>query len=466
MNPVDSAGSLPDPRGVPDWQLWVETLSAGLIERDEQARCLLLAAASGEHVLLVGPPGTAKSEIARRLQWILGGPWFERLLTRFTVPEELFGPLSLAALDEARYEREIEGYLPCARVAFLDEVFKANSAILNALLTLINERAFDQGARRIPVPLATLVAASNEWPSDESLSAFVDRFTFRCRVDPVSEAGFAVLLDTPASHPGAPAQALSGAGLFACSGQAQQVCLSDPVRASLWQWRSKWGEPAGRVSDRRWVRAVHVLKVSAYTQGRGEVNLADLGTLRWVLPGDPATLDAFDDWFCEQLGAAQLLEPVRLARYAQAWEQQLQIEETASELAFDDSGKLALARGLGGADEAQLEAAAPRLSAFSRRRRYSPSHLRARLAQLDSLLREVDAWLDACRGQRQTTAQMLLSHVWLPRALVNRVLDRLDGSAHAVVQLRERLAEVREAFDALPRAEVDDGRVPSAVDPG
>jgi MoxR-like ATPase len=188
-------------------------LTRGLVGRDEQARCLLLAALCGEHVLLIGPPGTAKSELARRLRRQVGGRYFERLLTRFTVPEELFGPLSLAALDEGRYLREIDGYLPTASVAFLDEVFKANSAILNALLTLLNERAFDQGAQRIAVPLATLVAASNEVPDDASLRAFVDRFLFRCTVAPVSDEAFESLLRSDVSSTDDGGSGPGGAGV-------------------------------------------------------------------------------------------------------------------------------------------------------------------------------------------------------------------------------------------------------------
>ena len=143
-----------------NYQQIIDQVSHGLFERDEAVRLLILAALSGEHLLLVGPPGTAKSELARRLHQVFGGTYFERLLTRFSVPEELFGPLSLAALDEGRYERDIVGYLPCASVAFLDEVFKANSAILNALLTVLNERQFDQGAQRVAVPLVSLVATT------------------------------------------------------------------------------------------------------------------------------------------------------------------------------------------------------------------------------------------------------------------------------------------------------------------
>lgn len=149
-------------------QTILSQLHTGLIEREEPIRLALLAALSGEHLLLIGEPGTAKSVLARKLHLAFkDGEYFERLLTKFSVPEELFGPLSIKALENDCYLRLTDRYLPAASIAFIDEIFKANSAILNALLTLLNEREFDNGDSRIKTPLVSVIAASNELPDDE-----------------------------------------------------------------------------------------------------------------------------------------------------------------------------------------------------------------------------------------------------------------------------------------------------------
>jgi MoxR-like ATPase len=312
----DATGAVPTPQVL---RAALAGLTRGLVGRDEQARCLLLAALCGEHVLLIGPPGTAKSELARRLRERIGGRYFERLLTRFTVPEELFGPLSLAALDEGRYLREIDGYLPTATVAFLDEVFKANSAILNALLTLLNERAFDQGAHRIGAPLATLVAASNEVPGDESLRAFLDRFLFRCQVAPVSSDAFEALLRA-ADGAQTAASADEGLPMLGAIGEvADAVVVPAEIVSALGELRALLMDAALEVSDRRWVRTVRALRVAAASHGRAEVGFVDLWLLRWLLACDAAQVARIEAWFAERLGGARALEPRRLERVSQAW---------------------------------------------------------------------------------------------------------------------------------------------------
>jgi len=433
----------------------------------------LLAALCAEHVLLIGPPGTAKSELARRLRSLVGGRYFERLLTRFTVPEELFGPLSLAALDEGRYLREVAGYLPTATVAFLDEVFKANSAILNALLTLLNERAFDQGAERMRVPLATLVAASNEVPADAALQAFLDRFLFRCTVAPVAGDAFEALLrsgagpsrsaDAADDDEGSIAPVLPAALAGRVAAAADRVEVPAGIVEALGELRGLLAESALEVSDRRWVRTVRVLRVAAATQGRIAVTDVDLWLLRWLLALDTEQTARIDAWVADRLGGARALEPVRLARVAQAWDKQLDIEQSATELAFDDSGKLALAKGLGGADEGTMSDAAPRMSAFSRRRRFSATHVRARLAQLDALLVEIDAWLDGAAAHHAAVVAGVAGNPWIDPGFAMQVQSRLEAGERSVRALRDGIADTRGAFASLPLSETDDGRIPAPV---
>ena len=176
-------------------------LAAALIERDDEIDTVLTALVAREHVLLVGQPGSAKSLLLDALLAWTGGRKFSILLTKFSVPEEVFGPVSIIGLKEDRYVRITTGKLPGADFAYIDEIFKSSSAILNTLLKVLNERVFDGGdgvAR--PVPLKLCVAASNEWPDPErgkELAALFDRLTFRKSVRPIlSTAGRKRLLWT------------------------------------------------------------------------------------------------------------------------------------------------------------------------------------------------------------------------------------------------------------------------------
>ena len=149
-------------------------------ERRDVIRGLLVGLLSREHVLLLGPPGTAKSALAEDLCNRIGGRYFRWLLARTSTPEELFGPVSLRALEQDSYRRVTTGKLPEATVAFLDEIWKANSAVLNTMLSVLNERLFFNDGQLVKVPLEFAVGASNELPEDrEELGALWDRFLLR-----------------------------------------------------------------------------------------------------------------------------------------------------------------------------------------------------------------------------------------------------------------------------------------------
>lgn len=307
-----------------------DALLTGLVERDIPVRLALLAALAGEHLLLIGPPGTAKSLLARRLQLAFNaGGYFERLLTRFSVPEELFGPLSIKELENDRYQRQIDGYLPSASVAFLDEIFKANSAILNSLLTLLNEREFDNGNVRIKTPLICVIGASNELPEQGELDALYDRFLLRMHVDPVSEDGFRQLLAlAPDPNVNVPDEIrLTEADLQGIRDSASKIRIQPAVERLLRDLRLYLQQQNIQVSDRRWLKIVKLLRVSAFTNGRDEVSIWDAWLLQHCTWAEPEQRETIADWYQTHLDISAGQQPERLRRLVRVVEDELQRDQ-------------------------------------------------------------------------------------------------------------------------------------------
>ncbi|MCB1999941.1 MAG: AAA family ATPase [Burkholderiaceae bacterium] len=448
----------------PNLRATLADLDRNLLERDGPVRLLLLAALAGEHVLLIGPPGTAKSELARRLHAaFVDAPYFERLLTRFSVPEELFGPLSLTALEQDRYERLTAGFLPTAQVAFLDEVFKANSAILNALLTLLNEREFDNGAGRVRVPLVSVVGATNEVPEDESLQAFHDRFLLRVPVQPVGDAHFAALLALPAqAEPGRPR--LRAADLQPLRERARAVVLPDAVTTLLVQARAWCAQQAVTVSDRRWRKLVGLLQVQAASRGAVQVGRWDLWLLPYALGARPEQIQALVQWCDETVGQAVPLDLQWLARAARAFEKQLEIETTAQpdDAADDGAGKLALARAIAG-EVAGHDSAMLRIVSERARRRYSQRHVDARVAQVAEVQQRCTAALQSARQTARAALAGARDHLWLPPGVLARIAAVHDANVDLARGLQDELQALAQGFAELPVDAALHGRAPEPL---
>jgi MoxR-like ATPase len=265
------------------------TLEGQFLGKDEIIRLLLIATVAGEHCVLLGPPGTAKSALIRSLAELMQARYFEYLLTRFTEPNEIFGPVDIAAFREGHYRRNTTGMLPEAEVVFLDEVFKSNSAILNALLTLLNERRFTSGGQVLKCPLISVFAASNEVPSDETLNAIFDRFLLRVRSDNLDAYHFNELLEKGIGlevrqMAGHKPQPLLSARELADMGKdfGKRMNFSDAFlsgyKGLVFQIRAE----GVSLSDRRVVKMLKLFAASAFLDGRQAADASDFFILKHI----------------------------------------------------------------------------------------------------------------------------------------------------------------------------------------
>lgn len=308
-------------------------MNRGIYEKETEISLSLLAALAGESIILLGPPGVAKSMVARQLKTAFReAQSFEYLMSRFSTPDEIFGPVSIQKLKTSdTYERAMEGYLPTVDVVFLDEIWKAGPAIQNTLLTVINEKIFRNGNREMHLPLKLLVAASNEFPAKgEGLEALWDRFVIRIESRPIKlEKNFrAMLLDSHADFLGptdfTDSTDFSGftGGLghadFADNADFSDLKITSEEYAEWTERIDKIGvkievldaisairkslravnvdEAAERrniyVSDRRWKNIVRLLRTSAFMQDREEVDICDLLPIYHCLWQEPEERDA------------------------------------------------------------------------------------------------------------------------------------------------------------------------------
>ncbi|MFN7697549.1 MAG: AAA family ATPase [Deltaproteobacteria bacterium] len=282
--------ALPVPPILQRLQMVSQKLEASFLGKSETVRLMLIASVAGEHMLLIGPPGTAKSAVIRMFAKLVDAKYFEYLLTRFTEPNEIFGPIDITAFRQGQYQRRMDGMLPASDIVFLDEVFKANSAILNSLLSVLNERLYTVGSNVVKVPLVSCFGASNEVPNDDDLMAVFDRFLIRYKSDNLDSYHFQELLVRGLEHevskitgefdrlqPYLAAHDLRGLHIFLAERMREvpEAFLSQ-YKGLVFQIRAE----GVSISDRRAVKMLKLFVASAFLDNRPAPDPSDFFLLK------------------------------------------------------------------------------------------------------------------------------------------------------------------------------------------
>lgn len=260
-----------------------QKLNDKFYDRDVEIEALLIALLSKQHILFIGPAGTGKSALSSMLGEIVeDSSYFQHLLTPFSTPEELFGVLSLKDLEQGVYMRNIKGMLPEANFAFIDEIFKANSAILNSLLTLINERIFYNNGVPVPTPLMSIIGSSNEYIEEgEGLEALFDRFLLRYEIDYIrDDKQFIAMLQNNAE---VQLPKLSMQELVQHQHRVKNVNISQALFETIAKIRKQLQDEGIRPSDRRFKQSLSLIQAKAYLEGRFDVLRSDLKILTHTL---------------------------------------------------------------------------------------------------------------------------------------------------------------------------------------
>jgi MoxR-like ATPase len=326
----------------------IEPLKARFVDRDEVVDLIALAAVAGEHLFLYGPPGTAKSALIRQFALAVKARYFEYMLTRFSEPNEIFGPIDIVRLREGTVATVTAGMLPEAEFVFLDELFNANSAILNNLLTVLNERVYRRGAETHALPILSLFSASNHLPEDDALKALFDRFLLRCHVDNLRRESMPHLLAAgwELERSGTIPAVVSAADLRDLSKRVYDVDLR-PVLELYAEVVFKVRDLGVALSDRRAVKVLKLVAASALLCGRTIASASDLWVLRyvWDRAEQIGPLQGLVQGILEQYPNQQAAHPLAAqGNHVDGEDLARQLDALEKELNGDNHGLVALAR--------------------------------------------------------------------------------------------------------------------------